>query len=97
MVDRDISVANLIAVMKALLSQVFHRDVVVRLRPGFFPFVEPGFELDLQLPALRRQGCSTCKGSGWIELIPCGLVHPRVWSTGGSTHRSTAVLPLGWG
>jgi phenylalanyl-tRNA synthetase alpha chain len=82
MVDEGISVANLIAVMKALLSQIFHREVVVRLRPGFFPFVEPGFELDLQCVLCGGKGCSTCKGGGWIELIPCGLVHPRVLEYG---------------
>jgi len=82
LVDRDISVANLIAVMKALLGEVFHRDVVVRLRPGFFPFVEPGFELDSQCLLCDGKGCSTCKGTGWIELIPCGLVHPRVLEYG---------------
>jgi phenylalanyl-tRNA synthetase alpha chain len=81
LVDRDISVANLIAVMKSLLSQVFHRDVTVRLRPGFFPFVEPGFELDIQCLLCGGRGCSTC-GDGWLELIPCGLVHPRVLEYG---------------
>ncbi len=82
MVDEGISVANLIAVMKALLSEIFHREVTVRLRPGFFPFVEPGFELDAQCLLCGGKGCSTCKGSGWIELIPCGLVHPRVLEFG---------------
>ena len=82
MVDRDISVANLIAVMKALLGRIFRREVTVRLRPGFFPFVEPGFELDLQCVLCGGKGCSTCKGGGWIELIPCGLVHPRVLEHG---------------
>jgi phenylalanyl-tRNA synthetase alpha chain len=82
MVDRDISVANLIAVMKALLSEVFHRDVTVRLRPGFFPFVEPGFELDIQCLICGGDGCQTCKRTGWIELLPCGLVHPRVLEFG---------------
>lgn len=82
MVDRDISVANLIAVMKALLSRIFHRDVTVRLRPGFFPFVEPGFELDVQCLICGGRGCPTCKNGGWIELIPCGLVHPHVLRAG---------------
>jgi phenylalanyl-tRNA synthetase alpha chain len=82
MVDTSISVANLIAVMKALLSEVFRREVTVRLRPGFFPFVEPGFELDIQCLLCGGKGCSTCKGGGWIELIPCGLVHPRVLEYG---------------
>jgi len=76
-VDKDISVANLIAVMKTLLSEVFRREVKVRLRPGFFPFVEPGFELDLNCLICGGRGCATC-GDGWIELIPCGLIHPRV-------------------
>lgn len=82
LVDKQISVANLIAVMKTLLSEVFHRDVSVRLRPGFFPFVEPGFELDLNCLLCGGKGCPTCKGTGWIELIPCGLVHPRVLEYG---------------
>jgi len=82
LVDKDISVANLIAVMKALLGAMFHREVAVRLRPGFFPFVEPGFELDLNCLLCNGKGCPTCKGTGWIELIPCGLVHPRVLEFG---------------
>ena len=82
MVQEDVSVANLIAVMKALLSQIFHREVTVRLRPGFFPFVEPGFELDLNCLLCGGAGCSTCKGTGWVELIPCGLVHPKVLEYG---------------
>lgn len=77
-VDKDISVANLIAVMKTLLSQIFHYEATVRLRQGFFPFVEPGFELDFQCQLCRGEGCSTCHGTGWLELIPCGLIHPRV-------------------
>jgi len=83
MVDENISVANLIGVMKTLLSEIFKRDVKVRLRPGFFPFVEPGFELDLNCLFCGGNGCPTCKQSGWIELIPCGLVHPKVLEHGG--------------
>jgi len=82
MVDENISVANLIGVMKTLLSEVFKRDVKVRLRPGFFPFVEPGFELDINCPFCDGKGCPTCKNGGWIELIPCGLVHPKVLEHG---------------
>ncbi len=82
MVDRDISVAKLIAVMKLLLGEVFESEVTVRLRPGYFPFVEPGFELDLQCLLCHGAGCQTC-GNGWIELMPCGLVHPKVLEHGG--------------
>ncbi len=83
MVDRNVTISHLIAVMKALLSQVFHRPVTVRLRPGYFPFVEPGFELDCQCLICEGVGCKTCKQSGWIELLPCGMIHPRVLEAGG--------------
>jgi phenylalanyl-tRNA synthetase alpha chain len=78
MVDKDVSVAHLIYFMKTLLSAVFRREVTVRLRPGFFPFVEPGFELDIQCLICGGPGCPVCKQSGWVELLPCGLVHPAV-------------------
>jgi phenylalanyl-tRNA synthetase alpha chain len=78
MVDREVSVANLIFFMKTLLSSIFRREVTVRLRPGFFPFVEPGFELDIQCLICGGPGCSVCKQSGWVELLPCGLVNPNV-------------------
>lgn len=83
MVDRNISVAHLISVMKLLLSQVFHREVTVRLRPGYFPFVEPGFELDIKCLICGGEGCRSCKNAGWLELLPCGLVHPNVLRHGG--------------
>jgi phenylalanyl-tRNA synthetase alpha chain len=78
MIDRDVSVAHLIYFMKTLLGAIFHRDVTVRLRPGYFPFVEPGFELDIQCLICGGPGCPVCKQSGWVELLPCGLVNPRV-------------------
>lgn len=83
MVDREVSVANLIYFMKTLLSAVFKRDVTVRLRPGYFPFVEPGFELDIRCLICNGPGCPVCKQSGWVELLPCGLVHPNVLRMGG--------------
>lgn len=83
MIDRGISIANLIAVMKLILTEIFHRDVKVRLRPGFFPFVEPGFELDMSCAICEGAGCPTCKRSGWVEILPCGMVHPNVLRFGG--------------
>ena len=78
MIDRDVSVAHLIYFMKTLLTAIFHREVTVRLRPGYFPFVEPGFELDIQCLICGGPGCPVCKQSGWVELLPCGLVNPNV-------------------
>src|SRR5581483_5163685 len=78
MVDREVSVAHLTYFMKTLLTSIFRREVTVRLRPGFFPFVEPGFELDIQCLICGGPGCPVCKQSGWVELLPCGLVNPHV-------------------
>jgi len=83
MVDRDVSIGHLTYFMKTLLRGIFHRDVTVRLRPGFFPFVEPGFELDIHCLICDGKGCPVCKQSGWVELLPCGLVHPNVLRAGG--------------
>jgi phenylalanyl-tRNA synthetase alpha chain len=90
MIDRDVSVANLTYFMKTLLSSIFRRDVTVRLRPGFFPFVEPGFELDIRCLICGGSGCAVCKHSGWVELLPCGLVHPNVL-------RMSGIDPDEWG
>ncbi len=90
MIDRDVSVANLTYFMKTLLGAIFHRDVTVRLRPGYFPFVEPGFELDIQCLICGGSGCPVCKQSGWVELLPCGLVHPNVL-------RMSGIDPEQWG
>jgi phenylalanyl-tRNA synthetase alpha chain len=83
MIEPKISVANLIYSMTTLLEAIFERDVTIRLRPGYFPFVEPGFELDIQCQVCGADGCSVCKQSGWVELLPCGLVHPNVLTAGG--------------
>src|SRR4029077_13808931 len=80
MIDHDVSVADLLYFMKTLLTEVFRREATVRLRPGFFPFVEPGFELDIQCLICGGSGCAVCKHSGWVELLPCGLVNPNVLS-----------------
>ena len=70
MIDRDVSVAHLLYFMKTLLTAIFQREVTVRLRPGYFPFVEPGFELDIQCLICGGPGCPVCKQSGWVELLP---------------------------
>jgi phenylalanyl-tRNA synthetase alpha chain len=90
MIDRNVSVANLIYFMKTLLTAVFKREVTVRLRPGFFPFVEPGFELDIQCLICGGPGCAVCKHSGWVELLPCGLVNSNVL-------RMSGIDPEEWG
>ena len=82
-VDQNVSVSNLIYFMKEMLKGVFKKDINVRLRPGFFPFTEPSFELDASCPFCGGRGCATCKGSGWLELCPCGMIHPNVLKEAG--------------
>jgi len=96
-VDKHISVAHLIGTMKELLSGVLRREVEVRLRPGYFPFVEPGFELDMKCLVCEGQGCGACKHSGWIETLPCGLIHPRVLEAGGLDPKEWQGFAFGLG
>lgn len=97
MVDKDINIGNLIAIMKALLSSFFKAEVNVRLRPGFFPFVEPGFELDIKCLVCDGHGCPVCKQSGWVELMPCGLVHPEVLRAGHLNSQEYSGFAFGLG
>jgi phenylalanyl-tRNA synthetase alpha chain len=83
MVGKNITVGNLIYFMKTLLKEIFKRETEIRLRPGFFPFVEPGFEMDIECLICSGKGCSVCKKTGWVELLPCGMVHPNVLKAGG--------------
>ncbi|MCD7774952.1 MAG: phenylalanine--tRNA ligase subunit alpha [Clostridiales bacterium] len=97
MIDEDISISNLIYFMKTMLSEVFGKDVTVRLRPGFFPFVEPGFELDIQCLICGGEGCPSCKNSGWLELCPCGMIHPNVLKYGGIDSEKYTGFAFGLG
>jgi phenylalanyl-tRNA synthetase alpha chain len=77
-VGENISMGNLIATMKEFLGALFENSkITVRVRPGYFPFVEPGVEIDMQC-IFCKKGCSICKGSRWIEVVGAGLVHPNV-------------------
>ncbi len=97
MVGEDVSVGNLIYFMKTLLTEIFKREVEVRLRPGFFPFVEPGFELDIKCLICGGKGCSVCKQVGWVELLPCGMVHPNVLRHGGIDPEKNSGFAFGLG
>ena len=97
MVDKDISISNLIYFMKTMLSEVFRKDLKVRLRPGFFPFVEPGFEHDISCLICGGDGCPSCKHSGWLELCPCGMIHPEVLKAGGIDPEEYSGFAFGLG
>jgi phenylalanyl-tRNA synthetase alpha chain len=97
MVREDLHVGHLLYYMNILLKEIFQRDVDVRLRPGHFPFVEPGFELDIRCLLCQGKGCSVCKQVGWVELLPCGLVHPAVLKHGGHDPQKVKGFAFGLG
>lgn len=77
-VDQGITMGDLKGTLEAFLKKVFHADIRMRLRPGFFPFVEPGAEVDISCIFCFGAGCRICKQSGWIEILGAGMVHPKV-------------------
>jgi phenylalanyl-tRNA synthetase alpha chain len=82
-VDAGISLADLKGTLSAVWSRFFGEEVRVRLRPGYFPFVEPGCEYDVSCRVCRGAGCRACKESGWLELGGAGMVHPAVFEAVG--------------
>jgi len=96
-IDRGISVGHLKGVMAAFLGELFGRNVDVRLRPHYFPFVEPGFELDFKCAFCGGAGCRVCKQTGWIEILGCGLVHPHVLRAGGADPEEYSGFAFGMG
>jgi phenylalanyl-tRNA synthetase alpha chain len=82
-VERDFTFSAGKVMIKSILSKVFGRDVPVRMRLGYFPFVEPGFEIDMGCLVCGGSGCSVCKHVGWIEIMPGGTPHPNVLRAAG--------------
>lgn len=97
MIDENISINNMIAVMKELLKGVFGREMEVRVRPGYFPFVEPGIELDIKCTICNGAKCPSCKHSGWLEILPAGMVHPNVLKHGGIDPNKYSGFAFGLG
>lgn len=89
MVDREINIGHLVGVIQSLLEGLFNRDVEVRLRPSYFPFVEPGFELDMKATIGGKEQ--------WVEMLGCGLMHPKVLEEGGYDPAEWQGLAFGMG
>lgn len=83
MVDKKVSLADLKGIMETVLKKLFGPKIKTRLRAGYFPFVEPGVEMDIECLYCKQGGCSVCKRSGWIEVFPGGVVHPNVFKAAG--------------
>ena len=77
-VDKSISFSSGMIMIQTILEKVFGREIKVRMREGFFPFVEPGYEIDMECLVCDGKGCKVCKHNGWIEVMPGGVIHPNV-------------------
>jgi phenylalanyl-tRNA synthetase alpha chain len=99
MVDEKgkVSVANFKAIIEEFVRRFFAKPVRVRLRPSFFPFTEPSFEIDISCPICNGKGCSTCKYLGWVEAMGAGMVHPNVFKNAGLDSKKWQGFAFGLG
>ena len=96
-VGKDITLANLKGTLEFFLKELFGKDVEIRLRPGYFPFVEPGVEIDMVCFKCGGKGCPSCSHSGWIEILGAGMVHPNVLNNVGIDNREYQGFAFGIG
>lgn len=96
-VGKNISVANLKWTLETMFEKLFGKKTNIRLRPSYFPFVEPGFEMDMSCFKCEGKGCSTCKNTGWIEIGGSGLVHPKVLESSGIDSKKYSGFAFGYG
>jgi phenylalanyl-tRNA synthetase alpha chain len=82
-IDKDVSFADLKQTLLYFAKEMFGEDTKIRLRPSYFPFTEPSAEMDISCPFCNGKGCNICKGSGWVEILGCGMVDPNVLENNG--------------
>ena len=82
-VDKNISFSSGMVMIQTILEKVFGRKINVRMREGFFPFTEPGYEIDMECLVCGGKGCKVCNHNGWIEVMPGGVIHPNVLKSAG--------------
>lgn len=82
-IDKAVSFSDLLATMNAFFDKLFKKEVKTRFRPSYFPFVEPGLEVDISCTACTGSGCRLCKHTGWLEVVGAGMMHPNVLQNGG--------------
>ena len=97
LIDKNISLANLKGVMTEFLTRLFKKETKVRFRPGYFPFVEPGIELDMWCLLCSGMGCRVCKHTGWMEFMGAGMVHANVLKAGGINPEEYQGWAFGFG
>lgn len=96
-IDKDVSFAELKATMITFAKQMYGEDSKFRFRPSYFPFTEPSAEIDISCFLCKQQGCKICKGTGWLEIAGCGMVHPNVLKSGGIDGEIYSGYAFGFG
>lgn len=96
-VDENISMADLKSMLTILMRRLFGEDTTIRFRPSFFPFTEPSIEVDVSCPSCHGKGCSTCKGTGMLELLGAGIVNPKVLEMSGIDSKKYRGFAFGFG
>jgi phenylalanyl-tRNA synthetase alpha chain len=96
-VDYDVSMADLKGTLAAFARELFGSETKVRFRPHYFPFTEPSAELDISCLVCGGKGCRACKGSGWMEVLGCGMVHPNVFGHVGYDREALTGFAFGLG
>lgn len=96
-IDKGISMADLKGTLDTFARAIYGEDILTRFRPSFFPFTEPSAEVDLTCMACRGKGCRLCKGTGWIEVLGCGVVNPKVLSMCGISPDEYSGFAFGMG
>jgi phenylalanyl-tRNA synthetase alpha chain len=97
MVDKSVSIANFKAILQEFLNRFFQKPIKMRLRPCYFPFTEPSFEVDIECVVCKGRGCPTCSRSGWIEMMGAGMVHPNVFKNVGLNPKDWQGFAFGMG
>jgi phenylalanyl-tRNA synthetase alpha chain len=97
MVGKDISVANFKAIIQEFFQRFFEKSVKIRMRPSFFPFTEPSFEVDMTCLNCNGNGCSACQQSGWMEMMGAGMMHPNVFKNAGLNPKNWQGWAFGMG
>jgi phenylalanyl-tRNA synthetase alpha chain len=97
MIGKDISFSHLKGVLTVFAHQMFGEDTAIRFRPSFFPFTEPSAEMDIQCVMCKGGGCRVCSGSGWLEILGSGMVHPAVFKKVGYDPQQVSGFAFGMG
>lgn len=97
MIDKEVSAANFKAIIQEFFQRFFGKQVAIRMRPSFFPFTEPSFEVDMTCLNCGGKGCSSCSQSGWMEMMGAGMVHPNVLKAAGFNPKNWQGFAFGMG